>query len=122
MYLENESLSPETLARLPKPVGYRMLIALPKVEEKTKGGIIMPGDLVKKEETASIVGRVLAMGADCYLDAARFPNGAYCGEGDWVMFRAYSGTRFTVDKQEYRLINDDIVEGVVAGPEGYARA
>ena len=56
------------------------------------------------------------------MDTEKFPNGPYCKEGDFVIFRSYSGTRFKVDKQEFRLINDDTVEAVVDDPRGYTRA
>jgi hypothetical protein len=36
--------------------------------------------------------------------------------------RNYSGTRFKVNGQEFRLINDDMVEAVVDDPRGYTRA
>lgn len=106
---------------LPKPAGYRLLIACPKVEEKTKGGIYIPDDLKKKEEHASIVGYVVAMGADAYMDPKRYPDGPWCKEGDWVLFRAYSGTRFNVNDVEFRVINDDTVEAVTANPNAIKR-
>lgn len=121
MYSDNK-ISKEILGRLPAPTGYRILIAVPEVEEKTKGGIIRPDVLKTKEETASIVGQVLKMGPDCYSDSDRFPDGPYCKCGDWVMFRAYSGTRFKVDGKEFRLINDDVVEAIVDKPDGIERA
>lgn len=109
-------------ADLPEPKGYRILIALPEVQEKTAGGIIRPDDLRKKEETASILGLVVELGPDCYADPARFPGGPYCKSGDWVIFRSYSGTRFKIKGREYRLINDDTVEGVVSNPQVFERA
>lgn len=109
-------------AELPVPMGYRILIALPEVQEKTAGGIIRPDELRKREETASILGLVVELGPDCYNDPDRFPNGAYCKAGDWVIFRSYSGTRFKIKGREYRLINDDTVEGVVSKPEVFERA
>jgi len=121
MYTEAR-LSKDILDKLPEPKGYRILIAVPDVEEKTKGGILLPDSLKSKEETASIVGQVLSMGHDCYADADRFPAGPYCQEGDWVVFRAYTGTRFKIDKKEFRLINDDSVEAIAKGPEGIERA
>lgn len=118
MYAQAEKLA----EGLPVPKGYRILIALPEVQEKTAGGIIRPDDLRKKEETASIVGLVLEMGPDCYADRDRFPSGSYCKPGDYVIFRSYSGTRFKIKNREYRLINDDTVEGVVADPSIFERA
>lgn len=120
MYSESK-LSKDILDNLPAPKGYRLLIAVPEVEEKTKGGIIRPDALKSKEETASIIGQVLIMGSDCYTDPDRFPAGPYCREGDWVMFRAYSGTRFKIGGKEFRLINDDVVEATLANPDGIER-
>lgn len=119
---EASKLSKEVLDKLPTPKGYRILIAVPEVEEKTKGGIIRPDILKTKEETASIVGQVLSMGDDCYADPDRFPAGPYCREGDWVMFRAYSGTRFKVGGKEFRILNDDSIEATLDDPDGIERA
>ena len=120
MYSESK-ISKEIVDKLPVPTGYRILISVPEVEEKTKGGIIRPDVLKTKEETASIVGQVLRMGPDCYSDPDRFPDGPYCKGGDWIMFRAYSGTRFKVGGKEFRLINDDSVEATLNDPEGIER-
>jgi co-chaperonin GroES (HSP10) len=108
--------------RIPDPKGYKVLIAVPTVEEKTAGGIIRPDLLRKQEETASIFGYVVSMGDLAYKDEAKFPSGPWCKTGDWVIFRSYSGTRFKVKDQEFRLINDDTVEGVVDDPRGIERA
>ena len=107
---------------LPKPSGYSILIALPEVETKTDGGIILPEEAAEREALASILGFVLEMGDDCYADRDRFPNGPWCKKGDWVLFRSYSGTRFKVFGQEFRLITDDTVQAVVEDPQGYRRA
>lgn len=118
---EATKLPLEVLEKLPVPKGYRVLIVVPEIEEKTKGGIIRPDVLKSKEETASIVGQVLAMGSDCYADPDKFPSGPYCRIGDWIMFRAYSGTRFKVAGKEFRLINDDTVEGTLPNPDSIER-
>lgn len=106
---------------LPKPAGYRLLIAMPGAQEKV-GNIYMPDDLRDREKTASIYGNVIAVGPDAYKDQTKFPNGPWCQEGDWVIFRSYSGTRFKVKGQEFRLINDDTVEGVAEDPRNIERA
>tara|TARA_R100000388_G_scaffold94569_1_gene82238 strand:+ start:535 stop:915 length:381 start_codon:yes stop_codon:yes gene_type:complete len=120
--VDNTKVKEDLHAKLPEPTGYRLLIALPEIDEKTQGGVIMPDGLVKDESTASIIGFVLKTGPDAYSDKERFPNGAWCKEGDFVIFRSYSGTRFKVAGKEFRLINDDTVEGVVDDPRGYSRA
>jgi co-chaperonin GroES (HSP10) len=65
---------------------------------------------------------VLKVGPEAYADADKFPSGPYCKEGDFVIFRSYSGTRFKVAGKEFRIINDDTVEAVVDDPRGYERA
>ena len=71
----------------------------------------------------SIVGCVIAMGKDSYRDKKKFPTGPWCQIGDWVIFRAYSGTKMKLSGgQEIRLINDDTVEGIIADPRRVVRA
>ena len=62
------------------------------------------------------------MGDQAYADKDRFPTGPWCKQGDYVMFRANTGTRFKVGNQEYRLMNDDSIEAVVDDPSVIARA
>jgi co-chaperonin GroES (HSP10) len=95
---------------------------MPLVEEKTEGGIVKVESTVRDEELSNICGYVLKLGAECYKDKNRFPTGAWCKKGDWVIFRAYSGTRIKMYGQEFRLINDDTVEAVVDDPTGVVRA
>ncbi len=70
----------------------------------------------------SIMGLVMDMGEQAYSDEERFPTGAWCKQGDYVMFRANTGTRFMVNGLEYRLMNDDSIEAVIADPAGIKRA
>lgn len=118
--LASEDASKAT--QLPKPTGYKLLIMLPEVKEKTDSGVYLPDSLRKAEETASIVGFVIEMGPLAYSDPSRFPDGPWCNKGDWILFRSYSGTRFKIHGREFRLINDDTVEAVVADPRGVTRA
>ena len=108
-------------SKLPEPKGYKLLIGLPEIEDKTEGGLYMPDSLKDAEGIASIIGFVISMGSDAYLDKEKFPHGAYCKKGDFVVFRSYSGTRFKIHNKEFRLINDDTVEAVVEDPRGYKR-
>lgn len=115
-------ITTDDLAIIPKPKGYKILIAIPKAEEKTAGGIYKPDILLDMEKTASLFGRVMAMGDLAYRDENKFPTGPYCKVGDWVMFKAYSGTRFRINGEELRLINDDTIEAVVEDPRRIQRA
>ena len=106
---------------LPDPVGYKLLIAIPPKEEKPEGGILLPEDTRRREEAASITGMILKIGPDAYTDQERFPSGAWCKEGDWIVMRSYTGTRIEVHGQEFRIINDDSVEAIVEDPRGIKR-
>ncbi len=122
MYTANKVEDEALKAKLPEPSGYRLLIAVPEVSEKTEGGVYMPDQLKKAEETTSVIGFVIKAGPEAYSDVNKFPSGPWCKEGDFIIFRSYSGTRFKVMGKEFRLINDDTVEAVVEDPRGYSRA
>ena len=122
MYSAEKTVDEDVARKIPEPTGYKLLIKPLEVKEKTEAGIYMPDALKQAEQTASVIGFVVKAGPDAYRDKDKFPNGPYCKEGDFVIFRSYSGTRFKIEKQEFRLINDDTVEAVVDDPRGYTRA
>jgi len=108
-------------SQLPEPCGWKLLVALQAQEEKTEGGVYVPDEWRAREETATTVAMVLRMGPDAFADKTRFPNGAYCKEGDWIIMRAYSGTSVEIHGQHFRLINDDCVEATTKDPRGVKR-
>ena len=119
----NEVDEQELEAQLPRPVGYRILIAMPEIEETyadTK--VLKTTTIIHQEHIMSIIGLVLDMGDQAYSDVERFGNKPWCKVGDYVMFRANTGTRFKVGGVEYRLMNDDSIEAVVSDPRGVSRA
>ena len=107
---------------LPDPRGYRILCAVPHVDEEFEGGLIKAEDTKRVEEQTTVVLFVIKMGDLCYKDEARFPTGPWCKEGDFVLTRPYSGTRVVIHGREFRIINDDTVEAVVEDPRGIRRA
>jgi co-chaperonin GroES (HSP10) len=100
-----------------RPAGFRLLIYIPHLQVLLENKLYQPDKSRDQYEVAAIQGYVIAMGPDAYQDEKRFPNGPWCMEGDRVMFRAYSGTRFhrTDYPFLYALMNDDTVEAVMAG-------
>tara|TARA_R110000787_G_C13375980_1_gene441350 strand:+ start:218 stop:607 length:390 start_codon:yes stop_codon:yes gene_type:complete len=116
---ENEQ---ELEAALPTPVGYRVLVALPEVEETFgESRIVKSSKEQHLDHILSTIGLVVDMGTEAYSDKERFAA-PWCKEGDYVMFRANTGTRFKVGNTEFRLMNDDSIEAVVADPRAVARA
>ena len=109
--------------QLPRPVGYRVLVALPEIEKTYSDTSVLKTDKeMMHDYIMSIMGLVVDIGEQAYKDKERFGDTPWCKLGDYVMFRANSGTRFKVAGKEYRLMNDDSIEAVVADPRGIARA
>jgi co-chaperonin GroES (HSP10) len=111
----------EKATQLPTPSGYRILCAIPDIEKEYDSGIIKADTTIQNEETLTTVLFVVALGPDCYQDKTRFPSGAWCKPGDFVIARPYSGSRLVIHGKEFRMINDDSVEGVVLDPRGIKR-
>ena len=108
--------------QLPEVKGYRILCAVPNVDEKYESGLIKADKTKHIEEHSTVVLFVIKIGDMAYQDKDRFPTGPWCKEGDFVITRAYSGTRIKIHGKEFRIINDDTVEAVVDDPRGYERA
>lgn len=115
--------TPEQKAKqLPDPSGYRILCGIPTIEDKFDSGILKADITQHHEELLTTVLFVMKMGPDCYKDESRFPSGPWCKLGDFVLVRPHTGTRVKIHGQEFRIINDDSVEGVVQDPRGISRA
>jgi co-chaperonin GroES (HSP10) len=114
--------SKEDKARqLPEPTGYRILCAIPEQDKEYDSGLIKADETVRNEETLTTVLFVVALGPDCYTDKTRFPSGPWCKKGDFILVRPYAGSRLVIHGREFRIINDDSVEGVVDDPRGIKR-
>ena len=117
---------PETAEKkakqIPIPSGFHILCMVPETEDKFDSGIIKAEATVFAEERLTTVLFVMELGPDCYKDEKRFPTGAWCKKGDFVLVRPNTGSRLKIHGREFRIINDDAVEGVVEDPRGVARA
>ena len=104
-------------AKLPEPTGWRLIVLPFKMDERTKGGIIMNETTLEKQQVASQCGNVLAMGPQCYKDKERYPEGPWCKVGDWVIFARYAGSRIQIEGGEIRLLNEDEILATIKNPE-----
>tara|TARA_Y100001938_G_scaffold131934_1_gene189588 strand:- start:247 stop:720 length:474 start_codon:yes stop_codon:yes gene_type:complete len=111
-----ERLKTKESEKLPQPTGWRILVLPFKMPEKTKGGLFLGQETLERQQVASTCGLVLAMGPHCY-DKERYPEGAWCKKGDWVIFARYAGSRIQIDGGEVRLLNDDEVLATIEKPE-----
>ena len=102
--------------KLPQPTGLRILVLPFRIDEKTKGGVLLGQEAVDRQQVASQCGNVLAMGSQCYGDKERYPTGPWCKVGDWVVFARYAGSRIEIEGGEVRLLNEDEVLATVKDP------
>ena len=114
---------PEEKARqVPDPATYHLLCMLPKAEDEySETGILKSTTAMHHEELLSPVLFVAKIGPDAFKDEKRFPSGASCEVGDFIITRPNTGTRMKIHGTEWRLINDDSVEAVVQDPRGIQR-
>jgi co-chaperonin GroES (HSP10) len=113
----------EKARQLPRPTGHKILCAIPPAGDTFDDSFIAKASVSQRiEEQTTTVLFVVALGPDAYKDTDRFPSGPWCKEGDFVLVRAYSGTRFQIHGRDFRMIFDDQVDGTVEDPRGYARA
>jgi co-chaperonin GroES (HSP10) len=109
--------------QIPQPTGYHLLCMVPKIEDTFGDSLIIKSEeSMRVEEQTTLVLFVADMGPTAYQDKTRFPDGPWCKKGDFVITRAYAGTRLKIHGTEWRIINDDTVEAVVEDPRGIGRA
>ena len=82
---------------LPQPTGYRVLILPRGRSAVTDGGIQLVSETIERDTVSSVVGYVISLGPDAYKDTVKFPEGAWCEKGEWVLFGRYAGARFKID-------------------------
>jgi len=120
---EADIANEQAAKQLPDPKGWKILCALIEAKDEFENSLIKKAkETMKIEEQTSPVLFVLKIGDLAYKDETKFPTGAWCKEGDFVITRAYSGTRVMIYGKEFRIINDDQVEAVVEDPRGITRA
>ena len=106
--LKEQLPTPTDICRAPAPFSRK---------QKTKGGLYLANETLEKERIATNVGYVVSLGPDAYADKDRYPGGAWCQEGDWVIFGRYAGARIKIEGGDLRLLNDDDVLAVITDPE-----
>lgn len=91
-----------------RPLNDRLIVKRLEEEEKTKGGIIIPDNAKEKPSQ----GEVIAVGSGKILeDGKKLP--LEVKKGDRVLFGKYSGTEIKVDGNEYLMMREEDVLGVV---------
>lgn len=93
-----------------RPLHDRILVKRIDEKEQVRGGIIIPDTAKEKPQE----GEVVAVGTGKILD-----NGTklelQVKPGDKILFGKYSGTEVKIDGQEYLIMREDEVLGIVEG-------
>lgn len=91
-----------------RPLGDRVVVKSLEVEEKTKGGIILPDSAQEKQQR----GKILAVGNGRILDnGTRVPLDVR--EGDTVIYSKYGGTEVKIDGESYLIVNERDILGII---------
>ena len=91
-----------------RPLQDRLVVRSLTAQEKTAGGIIIPDTAKEKPQE----GEVIAVGAGKVLDngSVKAPE---LKPGDKILFSKYSGTEVKIDGEEYLVIREEDVLGVI---------
>lgn len=91
-----------------RPLSDRIVVEAREVETKTAGGIVIP-DSADKDKP--IQGTVIAVGTGKYVDGKIHP--LQVKVGDQILFGKYAGTNIKLDQQEYLVMREEDVMGVL---------
>ena len=91
-----------------RPLQDRILVQRGKEAEKTKGGIIIP-DTAKEKP---IEGKVIAAGKGKLSEEGK-RIALEVKKGDQILFGQYSGTEVKIEGEEYLIMREDDVLGVI---------
>jgi co-chaperonin GroES (HSP10) len=97
---------------VPRPVLWRLVIEPIQIQDRTKGGIVLPEEVHRIEQLRATVGRVVAMAPGAYQHPKFTGCEPACAVGDWVQYQSFSGiTTAALDRDgrevALRIINDD---------------
>ena len=93
-----------------RPLYDRVLIKRLEAEEVTAGGIVIPDNAKEKPSR----GKVIAVGSGKILDNGE-TKPLIIKTGDVVLFGKYSGTEVKVDDEEYIVMSENDVLGIIEG-------
>ncbi|WAR44234.1 co-chaperone GroES [Methylomonas rapida] len=91
-----------------RPLHDRVVVKRVEEETKTAGGIVLPGSAAEKPSE----GEVLAVGEGKALDNGQVRPMAV-KVGDKVLFGKYSGTEVKVDGEQYIIMREDDIMGIL---------
>ena len=91
-----------------KPLGDKVIVKRVEAEEKTTGGIVLPDSAKEKPKR----GVVLAVGNGRLLDDGTRSE-MQVKKNEEVLFTSYAGTEIKVDGEDYIIMDESDVLGIV---------
>jgi chaperonin GroES len=91
-----------------KPLSDRVLVQPEPAEDKTKSGIIIPDTAQEKPQE----GQVVAAGPGKVENGTKIDMSVK--NGDKVLYGKYSGTEITLDGEEYLIMRESDILGIVS--------
>lgn len=91
-----------------RPLGDRVLVKPLEVEEKKKGGIIIPDTAKEKPQEGKVIavgkGKITEQGKILPLDVK---------VGDRILFGKYSGNEIKIDDEDYLIVREEDILGII---------
>jgi len=91
-----------------RPLGDRVLVKPLEVEEKKKGGIIIPDTAKEKPQEGKVIavgkGKITEEGKVLPLDVK---------VGDKILFGKYSGNEIKIDDEDYLIVKEEDILAIV---------
>ena len=111
-----------TTKRTVEMVGHRLLLKLSDdvCKNKTDWGFELDvGDTFKREKASAVIGTVISVGPMCWkaFDGNHPEWKPWAKPGDVVYFAKYAGKFITINDEDYLIINDEDVQGIVHDEE-----
>ena len=95
-----------------RPIEYNVLIRPDPVEERTKGGLLLPDQTKESDKHAQQRGTIVSM-SPASFDYAEWPEGTKPEIGDRVIFARYEGILWKEGDDEFRLVKDKAIAAVI---------
>lgn len=93
-----------------KPVEYKIIVKLDKIEEKSKGGIYVPLSLRDKQQMVQVLAELISVGGNAFEDW----KGAIPRIGDNVYVARAAGYQVKgADGETYQLMNDKDIAAII---------
>ncbi len=96
-----------------KPTGFNVVVQPDPIEEKTAGGLLLPGDSIDAETRTQTMGSLVAVSPMAFR-WPDWPEGSPLPQvGDRVMYQRYSGASSKVGDQDQIVIKDEDIIAVI---------